>query len=136
MQTIREIINKELQKQVEKTMKGKYNPGNLATGRLKDSIQAVDLGIEALDYWRYIDEGRPPGGMPPVGSIQEWIEAKGLDLNPWAVAFKIRDFGTIKYRLWPSVWFGNNIKFTILATILAIQNHPSMSNYKITYKIH
>jgi hypothetical protein len=42
--------------------------------------------------------GRKPGTMPPIKSIKEWIELRGLRLNPWAVAMNIKKRGTVIYR--------------------------------------
>jgi len=42
--------------------------------------------------------GRRPGAMPPIQAIEDWIQAKGLDLSPWAVAKSIARRGTSIYR--------------------------------------
>ena len=49
----------------------------------------IDATLSALDYWKWTGNGRGPGGMPPVGNIEAWINAKGLSLNAWAVAHRI-----------------------------------------------
>jgi len=45
------------------------------------------------DYGVYLDKGTKPH-MPPVEPIDRWIQAKGLNLNAWAVAMNIKKFGT------------------------------------------
>lgn len=30
------------------------------------------------DYWKFIEDGRKPGKMPPINSILKWIKQKGL----------------------------------------------------------
>ena len=30
------------------------------------------------EYWKWVEYGRKPGKMPPVGSILKWINAKGI----------------------------------------------------------
>ena len=42
--------------------------------------------------------GRRPGTMPPIQSIEAWIQIKGLKLNPWAVAMNIKKKGTVIFR--------------------------------------
>lgn len=77
------------------------------------------LGMEASGNWarqlevrtrpnegiiigeRYTEQlvyGRRPGTMPPVLAIQRWLQQKGLNLNPWAVAKTIQNSGTSWYR--------------------------------------
>lgn len=46
---------------------------------------------------RFLRDGRGPGGVN-VQAIIEWVRAKRLKLNPYAVAEKISRFGTLLYR--------------------------------------
>lgn len=70
------------------------NAGKIASGNLLNSVQyevlttqgIVTLNIKALSYLQWIDQGRRPGSkMPPLDSILEWVELRGLrsrkDLN-------------------------------------------------------
>ena len=50
--------------------------------------------LEADGYWRYVGNGRGPGGMPPVDSIRAWVERAGIDASPWAIAKSIAKKGT------------------------------------------
>lgn len=34
------------------------------------------------DYWYWIDEGRKPGGFPPITPIRNWIIEKGINFPP------------------------------------------------------
>jgi hypothetical protein len=45
--------------------------------------------LEADDYWRYVGNGRGPGGMPPVDNIRAWLERAGIAASPWAIAKSI-----------------------------------------------
>lgn len=54
--------------------------------------------MEGEEQWKYVGNGRGPGGMPPVGRLQSWIDAKGLDLSAWAVARKMAREGSRDYR--------------------------------------
>lgn len=50
--------------------------------------------LEADDYWRYVGNGRGPGGMPPVDNIRAWLERAGIAASPWAIAKSIAKKGT------------------------------------------
>jgi hypothetical protein len=67
-----------------------------------ENIQGGTFGITARlsanANWRWVGNGRGPGGMPPVANIQRWIEAKGLSLSAWAVAKRIGEQGSADYR--------------------------------------
>lgn len=54
-------------------------------------------------YFTFQEQGRRPGKMPPVQSIRDWIEAKGIQSdNPeslaWAIAKKIAKEGSDIYQ--------------------------------------
>lgn len=67
------------------------------TGSMARDIQSKVSSTSAvvhmprnLDYYRVMEEGRRPNGpMPPVASIQKWLNRKGLPHNPFAVAKSI-----------------------------------------------
>ncbi|MCK5019710.1 MAG: hypothetical protein KAS32_21810 [Candidatus Peribacteraceae bacterium] len=78
----------------------------VATGYLKQS--AVDvIGMSQVSglnfrvffgfnapYAKYVDEGRPPGIMPPVNPIIAWCITKGIPAEAgWAVAMAIAERG-------------------------------------------
>lgn len=52
-------------------------------------------------YFQSLEEGRPPTDSKPsramISSLQRWIDARGIDTTPWAVANSINKNGT---RLW------------------------------------
>lgn len=37
--------------------------------------------VEMEDYWKYVNEGRPPGKRPPVSKIEEWIRIKPVQVR-------------------------------------------------------
>ena len=54
-------------------------------------------------YFTFQEQGRRPGKMPPVQSIRDWIEAKGIQADnkeslAWAIAKNIAKTGTDIYR--------------------------------------
>lgn len=64
--------------------------GRRATGNLITSVNtivdvngnefAIELQLE--DYWYYVENGRGPGGFPPVNKILEWIRVKPILPQP------------------------------------------------------
>lgn len=80
--------------------------GHNATGALSASVTntvtqdntSTTGTMMALDYWVNVGSGTPPGGPVFVADIQEWIDAKGLDLSAWGVARKIRRAGSKDFR--------------------------------------
>lgn len=77
--------------------------GAVATGELRDSVddwhtEADDLSFSLFfslpRYWKFAPENERTGHrMPPVKAIKDWIDAKHLDLNEWAVAKTIAEVG-------------------------------------------
>lgn len=67
-----------------------------------ENIQGQTFGITARlsanANWKWVGNGRGPGGMPPVANIQRWIDAKGLSLSAWAVAKRIAKDGSLDHR--------------------------------------
>ncbi len=52
-----------------------------------DTGSLLSLTMKAPAYYKYVDEGRKPGGkQPPIGKIQQWIKRKGIDANPFVIA--------------------------------------------------
>lgn len=49
----------------------------------------LELGFQAADYFKFVEEGRKPGKMPPVSAIAKWIRIKPI---------KIRDTKTGKFK--------------------------------------
>lgn len=94
-----EVFKTEISKQFDK-----YNLN--ATGKTLRSINAQVNGnaltITGSDYIQALQDGRRPtsnnGNGALLTAIKEWINAKGLDLNPYAVTKKIHKEGTRLYR--------------------------------------
>jgi len=74
----------------------------IVSGDTYDSIQAditeTSLTVTGRAFIGTIEEGRRPGGRPPISVIQAWIDAKGLDLNAFAVATSIAKKGTLLFQ--------------------------------------
>jgi len=80
--------------------------GKVATGRtistLSTSVTVSDAAVvgdlTGEEQWKYVGNGRGPGGMPPINNIQRWINAKGLTISAYAVARTIAKKGSKDYR--------------------------------------
>lgn len=52
------------------------------SGELAADVYAA--GIRLLDYWRYVENGRRPGGrFPPKQVIKDWIQVRGIIPQPY-----------------------------------------------------
>lgn len=73
----------------------------------KELLGLTTIDIIALDYIVDLNDGVPPMEIPTfvdfdtgpsISQLEIWIEAKGLDLNPFAVRANIMKFGTTWHR--------------------------------------
>jgi hypothetical protein len=84
-----------------------------ASGKLSRSLESTvketpttaELTISGIGYWYFVEKGRRPGGRPPIDSIRQWIDDKGIvpkgiskDSLAFLIARKIGDSGTALYR--------------------------------------
>lgn len=44
-------------------------------------INGLFLQIVAAPYFKFVDEGRRPGKMPPIKPIQKWSERRGIKIK-------------------------------------------------------
>lgn len=66
---------------VQRLVQGINENNSGASGDLEKSVsfkvktvpKGLDLDIIMLDYWEYVDGGRPPGKRPPIDKIKEWL---------------------------------------------------------------
>jgi hypothetical protein len=80
--------------------------GKVATGRTISTLSTVVTEtpgfvtgeLQGESQWKFVGNGRGPGKMPPIGPIQAWIAAKGLDINAWAVAKNMSKRGSKDFR--------------------------------------
>jgi hypothetical protein len=94
-----DVFKSEISKQFDK-----YNLN--ATGKTLNSIDPIVSGnlltVQGSDYIQVLQDGRRPtsnnGNGELLAAIKEWIAAKGLSLNPYAVTKKIHKEGTRLYR--------------------------------------
>ena len=82
-----EYLVKELRSEMKKN---KSNASYALSDSIEYKVFIKDRGgstrywveITLLDYWKYVDEGRGPGRMPPVEKIAEWIRVKPVKIKP------------------------------------------------------
>lgn len=62
-----------------------------ASGELSKSIKYIiddktkgrfEVKLELLEYWKYVENGRRAGKMPPISAIEKWIEIKPIIPRP------------------------------------------------------
>ena len=73
-----------------------------ATGTASSSIylQSDNTSVtsKGIFYLHYLDVGRAPGKFPPIDAIINWIEAKGIEIDPYIIARSITQSGTRIFR--------------------------------------
>ena len=83
--------------------------GMQASGEWEANVQARKNEIWGRDYTEYLALGRPPNNDQDEDAIRrwvgwagstilaQWVQDKGLNINPYAVAYKIAREGTSYY---------------------------------------
>jgi hypothetical protein len=110
---IRQILREELEALRERIIENMSRADQIVTGKTRDSMQ-VTIGeqeggmsgvLSGRQAFATLETGSRPWSRPPSRSprwfadlIGEWIDAKGLDLNKWAVAHTIIHQGSQLYR--------------------------------------
>jgi len=86
---------------------------------------ALELGFKAADYFKYVEEGRKPGKMPPPSAIAKWIKIKPI---------KIRDTKTGKFKSKTDINI-NSAAFAIAKHIGAFGVEPTWF-FRDAFKMH
>ena len=110
---IRQILLEELTALRKRIIENMGKAEQIVTGKTRDSL-VVETGEQATGAYGVLtgrqafatlETGSRPWSRPPAkvpkyfaDLIGEWIEAKGLDLNKWAVAHTIIHKGSKLYR--------------------------------------
>lgn len=106
---VRQILREELESLRSRIIANMEKAGQMATGRTRDSMQVEirDNGgvLTGRRAFATLETGSRPWSKKPkrvpkffADLIGEWIDAKGLDLNKWAVAHTIIHQGSKLYR--------------------------------------
>ena len=106
---IRQILLEELEDLRKRITENMGKADQIVTGRTRDSMQVTVEGnagvLTGRRAFATLETGSRPWSRKPKRTpkwfadlIGEWIEAKGLDLNQWAVAHTIIHQGSSLYR--------------------------------------
>ena len=108
-QEIRQILLEELEDLRQRIIENMGRADQIVSGKTRDSLQVNvrDLSgvLTGRQAFATLENGSRPWSRPPKRTpkwfadlIGEWIDAKGLDLNQWAVAHTIIHKGSKLYR--------------------------------------
>lgn len=97
---IRQILLEELEDLRKRIIENMGRADQIVTGKTRDSMQVSVNGLAGVLTGRQafatLETGSRPWSKPPkrvprffADLIGEWIDARGLDLNKWAVAHTI-----------------------------------------------
>ena len=106
---IRQILREELEDLRRRIIDNMGKADQIVTGKTRDSLQVnvrdTSGVLTGRQAFATLETGSRPWSKPPkrvprffADLIGEWIEAKGLDLNKWAVAHTIIHQGSKLYR--------------------------------------
>lgn len=81
--------------------------GKNATGNTSARIDVLSFGsdttgeaaLESDSHWKFVGNGRGPGGRPPIAKLRQWIQARGLSISPYALAERMAQEGSRDFRL-------------------------------------
>lgn len=92
----------EFGKQVTDSYRDKIIKGEVvATGKLRDSIDyrvirtenIVGVYLSAVDYWKYVEDGRKAGTYVRIAHLKNWLLVKRLKHSPYAISKSIKKDG-------------------------------------------
>jgi hypothetical protein len=79
---------KDLYKQ--KNLEAGYDPSqplqNEVTFNVNSHAGTFEIVFSLPDYWRWAENGRGPGKMPPKGSLLQWMEFKHILPSPMTLS--------------------------------------------------
>lgn len=96
------ILAREIQRLHDDVLDSMRANGQQATGRTAAAMHNTSgpeyAGLFGPAHLKALRDGRRPGQRPPIEAIKEWLAAKRLQLNPYAVANSIATKGTRLFR--------------------------------------
>ena len=106
---IRKILTEELEALRQRIGANMETADQIATGKTRDGmrveVRGLAGGLTGRQAFATLEKGSRPWSRQPKRTpkwfadlIGEWIDAKGLDLNKWAVAHTIIHKGSKLYR--------------------------------------
>lgn len=96
--TVLEGYSKKITEALKKNLE---NHDSIASHKLWQSIQfpvtifgtKYTATLKMEDYWKYVDEGRKPGKMPPTAPLVKWISQKAIDARTILLGIEARRKG-------------------------------------------
>lgn len=103
---LQEVLDRYGQYFIEAVKRKMLQNGSNATGNLVNSfayrtfIEDGHYGVEVEmeDYWKYVDEGRRPGKMPPVEKIKQWVLVKPVKPYPYTYTPSVKSLAFLIQR--------------------------------------
>jgi hypothetical protein len=96
------ILSREIQRLHTEVLDAMQANDQRATGKtaaaIRDTSGPEYAGLFGPAHLKALRDGRRPGQRPPIEAIREWLQAKRLQLNPYAVAANIAKRGTRLFR--------------------------------------
>ena len=96
------ILAREIAQLREDVVESMLARDQRATGKtaaaIRDTSGPEYAALLGPGHLKALREGRRPGQRPPIQAIIEWLKAKRLTLNPYAVAANIAKSGTRLFR--------------------------------------
>lgn len=96
------ILSREIQRLRTEVADSMQANDQRATGKtaaaIRDKSSAEYAALLGPAHLKALRDGRRPGQRPPIEAIREWLQAKRLQLNPYAVAANIAKRGTRLFR--------------------------------------
>lgn len=96
------ILAREIQRLHEDVVDTLQASDQRATGKTIAALRSTSgpeyAALLGPSHLKALRDGRRPGQRPPIEAIREWLAAKRLQLNPYAVANSIAQRGTQLFR--------------------------------------
>ena len=78
LQKALEMYNTYLLSAARNNMSQYYELKDKISFKVDVSGKLSEVTFNAPEYWKYANYGRPPGKMPPVSAIEEWITRRRI----------------------------------------------------------
>jgi hypothetical protein len=79
---------------------------------LQVTVNQILLTVEGENYYKFVEDGRRAGGMPPLNKIKIWCRQKGIpEKAAFPIARKIGKFGISASPLLQNILSGRQLEF-------------------------
>lgn len=89
MRTLNEYARRIANLYRSKNLQAGYNPADELQNisfRVESNEGRFEIDFNMPDYWRYAENGRGPGKMPPEGSLLKWMQWKQILPSPMTLS--------------------------------------------------